>query len=95
MCNRRTAKGLGTDPVAPARPAVAAALASGLGYVLWYFALRGLTATGAATVQLTVPLIAAVGGVLFLWEAVTVRLALASILVLGGVAAVLRGSPQT
>jgi drug/metabolite transporter (DMT)-like permease len=89
---------LGRLDVSPRGAAIAVAsgaLASGVGYVLWYSALRGLTATGAATVQLTVPVIAAVGGVLFLSEAVTVRLVVASVLVLGGVAAVLRGSPQT
>jgi drug/metabolite transporter (DMT)-like permease len=67
------------------------AIASGVGYVLWYVALRGLTATRAASVQLTVPVIAAVGGVLFLSETVTARLAAAAVLVLGGVGATLVG----
>ncbi len=67
------------------------ALASGLGYVLWYYALRGLTATSAATVQLTVPVIAACGGVLVLSEPLHARLVIAAILVLGGVGAVLLG----
>lgn len=67
------------------------ALASGSGYVVWYAALRGLSATGAATVQLSVPVIAALGGVLLLGEVVTVRLVLASVAILGGVAIVLRG----
>jgi drug/metabolite transporter (DMT)-like permease len=62
------------------------ALTSGLGYVIWYAALRGLTATQAATVQLTVPVLAALGGVFFLSEAVTLRLLVASVLILGGVA---------
>jgi len=61
-------------------------LTSGLGYVLWYVALRGLTATRAAIVQLTVPVIAAVGGVAFLSEEVTIRLGVSSSLILGGVA---------
>lgn len=65
------------------------AIASGLGYVIWYAALRGLTATRAATVQLSVPVIAAIGGVALLSEQVTVRLVLASIATLGGVAIVL------
>lgn len=65
------------------------AIASGLGYVTWYAALRGLSATNAATVQLSVPVIAALGGVVFLSEAVTLRLVLASIVTLGGVALVL------
>lgn len=61
------------------------ALASGLGYVIWYAALRNLTATRAATVQLAVPVIAAAAGVFFLAEAVTLRLTLSSIAILGGV----------
>lgn len=65
------------------------ALTSGLGYVIWYAALPGLSALRAATVQLSVPPIAAFGGVLFLSEAITLRLAAASITILGGVALVL------
>jgi drug/metabolite transporter (DMT)-like permease len=61
------------------------AIASGLGYVSWYAALRGLTATRAAIVQLTVPLIAAVGGVIFLGETVSLRLLEAALLILGGI----------
>jgi drug/metabolite transporter (DMT)-like permease len=64
------------------------ALTSGLGYVLWYAALRGLTATSAATVQLSVPALAAMGGVVFLSEPMTWRLLVASIAILGGVALV-------
>jgi len=65
------------------------AVASGCGYVIWYAALPGLTATRAATVQLSVPVIAAFGGVLLLAEDVTLRLVLASAATLGGVAIVL------
>jgi drug/metabolite transporter (DMT)-like permease len=61
------------------------ALASGLGYVVWYAALRGLTAVRASVVQLAVPLIAAGGGVLLLSETVTLRLVLSTVLVLGGI----------
>jgi drug/metabolite transporter (DMT)-like permease len=61
------------------------ALASGVGYVLWYAALRGLSATRAATVQLSVPVIAALGGVLFLAETISPRLVGAGVLILGGV----------
>ncbi len=61
-------------------------LASGLGYSIWYSALCELTATRAATVQLTVPALAAIGGVVFLGEPVTLRLSLASVAILGGVA---------
>ncbi len=62
------------------------AVASGLGYSLWYRALRGHSATTAAVSQLSVPVIAAAGGVLLLGEAPSARLGLASALVLGGVA---------
>ena len=65
------------------------ALASGCGYVVWYAALRGLGATSAATVQLSVPVIAAFGGVLFLSEELTTRLVIASIATIGGVTVVL------
>ena len=65
------------------------AVASGLGYVIWYAALRGLTASSAATVQLSVPALAAIGGVLLLAEPLTLRLILASVATLGGIAIVL------
>jgi drug/metabolite transporter (DMT)-like permease len=65
------------------------ALASGLGYVIWYFALAGLPATRAATVQLSVPAIAAIGGVILLAEPLTLRLVIASVAMLGGIAIVL------
>jgi drug/metabolite transporter (DMT)-like permease len=64
------------------------ALASGAGYAVWYAALRGLAATSAATVQLSVPVIAAAGGTLLLDEPVTLRLVLASVAILGGIALV-------
>jgi drug/metabolite transporter (DMT)-like permease len=66
------------------------AVTSGLGYVVWYAVLPALRATSAATVQLSVPVLAALGGVAFVGEAVTLRLALASVLTLGGIALVLR-----
>ena len=65
------------------------AITSGCGYVVWYAALPGLTATRAATVQLSVPVIAAFGGILLLSELITPRLLLASAATLGGVAIVL------
>jgi len=65
------------------------ALASGIGYAIWYTALPALKATSAATVQLSVPVIAAVGGIAFLGEAVTPRLVLASVAILGGIALVI------
>ncbi len=69
--------------------AASGAIASGLGYVIWYAALRGLSASRAATVQLSVPAIAAFGGVVFLAEGITLRLLLASAATLGGIALVL------
>jgi drug/metabolite transporter (DMT)-like permease len=61
------------------------AIASGLGYVVWFAALRGLTASSAAIVQISVAPIAAMGGVLFLGESIGARLAIASVLILGGI----------
>jgi drug/metabolite transporter (DMT)-like permease len=65
------------------------ALASGIGYAIWYTALPTLKATNAATVQLSVPVIAALGGIVFLGEPITLRLALASVAILGGIALVI------
>jgi drug/metabolite transporter (DMT)-like permease len=64
---------------------ISGAIASGIGYAIWYTALPGLKATGAATVQLSVPVLAAVGGILFLREPATLRFVLASAAVLGGI----------
>jgi drug/metabolite transporter (DMT)-like permease len=64
------------------------ALASGLGYAIWYTALPELRATNAATVQLSVPVLAALGGIAFLGESVTLRLVLASVAILAGIALV-------
>lgn len=61
------------------------ALASGVGYVIWYSALRGLSTTRAAIVQLSVPVIAAWGGVLLLDETISTRLLIAGVLILGGI----------
>ena len=63
-------------------------IASGVGYAIWYTALPGLKAASAATVQLSVPVLAAAGGILFLGESITLRLLLASLAVLGGIALV-------
>ncbi|MBS0341126.1 MAG: DMT family transporter [Proteobacteria bacterium] len=70
------------------------AITSGLGYVIWYAALPGLGALRAATVQLSVPLIAALGGVLFMAEAPSLRLVLAGAAILGGIALVLLGKQR-
>ncbi|MEO8440468.1 MAG: DMT family transporter [Spartobacteria bacterium] len=64
------------------------ALTSGVGYVIWYAALPGLSATTAATVQLSVPVLAALGGILFLRESITAGFAVSSIAVLTGIALV-------
>jgi drug/metabolite transporter (DMT)-like permease len=73
------------------------AITSGLGYVLWFAALRGMTAIQAAIVQLAVPAIAAAGGVVLLGERMTWRLIVAAALILGGVALaiVLRSAART
>jgi drug/metabolite transporter (DMT)-like permease len=64
------------------------AIASGVGYAIWYSALPGLKAASAATVQLSVPVLAAVAGIIFLGESITPRFLLASVAVLGGIALV-------
>lgn len=73
---------------------VSGSVTSGLGYALWYRTLRHLSTPTAAVVQLLVPVLAALGGVVFLSEAVSFRLVAASILVLGGVGLALRGRSQ-
>lgn len=67
---------------------VSGALASGVGYAIWYTALPFLKSTTAATVQLGVPVIAAFGGVIFLQESLTLRLLAASVAIIGGIALV-------
>lgn len=71
------------------------ALASGVGYAVWYTALPQLSATGAATVQLSVPVIAALGGVALLGEPAGLRLLLAAVAILGGIGLVTLGKPST
>ena len=66
-------------------------VASGIGYTIWYIALGGLSATQAGVVQLFVPVIAAIGGVVFMAEAITIRLSLSAIMILGGILLVIRG----
>jgi len=66
-------------------------IASGVGYTIWYIALGGLSTVQAAVLQLLVPMIAALGGVLFANEIFTLRLALSSLLVLGGIMAMIIG----
>ena len=78
-----------TDPFGLLLAVASGAFASGLGYAVWYSALRGLSALRAATVQMSVPVIAAIGGVLFRAETVTMRLIVASLATLGGIGLVL------
>ena len=67
------------------------AIASGIGYTVWYAALKHHTATRAAVLQLSVPMIAAVGGAMFIGEKMTMRLLIAAALILGGIAVVIAG----
>jgi drug/metabolite transporter (DMT)-like permease len=64
---------------------------SGIGYTIWYIALGGLSSTQAAVVQLSVPVIAALGGVIFVSEAITFRLTISAAVVLGGILIVVLG----
>ena len=66
-------------------------LTSGIGYAIWYSALSGLSTTQAAVVQLAVPVIAALGGVLFVAEEISLRLILATLFIMGGILAVILG----
>ena len=76
------------DPAGVSYAIISGAITSGLGYVIWYSALPGLKAASAATVQLSVPVLAATGGILLLGEPLTLRYLLASIAILGGIALV-------
>lgn len=70
------------------------ALGSGVGYAIWYTALGGLSVTSAASVQLSVPVIAALGGIVLLGEPLTLRLVIASSAILGGIALVIARPPR-
>lgn len=61
------------------------AIASGAGYVIWYRALKGLASLSASVVQLAVPAIATLGGVVFIGETITLRFVIATVLILGGI----------
>lgn len=86
VCNLPFLSRLHLEPAGVLYALASGAITSGLGYVAWYAALKHLTATRAAVVQLSVPVVAAFGGVLLLGEAFTPRLAIASCVILGGVA---------
>ena len=83
------------DPLGVGYAALSGAVTSGLGYVAWYAVLPALRVTSAATVQLSVPVLAALGGVAFLSELISPRLAAASVVTLGGIALVLRARPAS
>ena len=70
---------------------ISGAVTSGLGYTIWYIALGGLSSTQAAVVQLSVPVIAAIGGVVFVSEAMTMRLVISATAVLSGILIVVLG----
>ena len=80
---------LGVAPTGLLLAAVSGAIATGFGYVVWYFAIRDLPVTHAATAQLSMPALVALGGAAFLSEPITARLLVASVAMLGGVALVL------
>ncbi|MGH8125671.1 MAG: DMT family transporter [Rhodanobacteraceae bacterium] len=77
------------DPAGIGYALLSGALTSGVGYAIWYTALPFLKSTTAATVQLSVPILAAAGGVFFLGEPLTFRLLVASIAIIGGIALVI------
>ena len=68
---------------------VSGGVASGVGYAIWYAALPSLKATNAATIQLSVPVLAALGGIVFLGETITPRLLMSSVAILGGITTVI------
>lgn len=76
------------DPVGMGYAIASGALTSAVGYAIWYTALPGLQATQAATVQLSVPVLTAVGAIIFLNEPMTPRLGIAAVAILGGIALV-------
>ena len=89
-----TIPAMSVDATGAAYAVASGALASGVGYALWYSALKHLRTTTAATVQLSVPAIAAAGGVALLAEPLPARLAIASAVILGGIAMAILGAPK-
>lgn len=88
-------KDLALDSAGLVYAVASGAVTSGLGYAIWYRVLPALRASSAAVVQLSVPLIAALGGIVFVGESLTTRFALASIAILGGITLVtLMRSPR-
>lgn len=87
--------GAKADPTGLLYAVLSGALASGLGYTIWYAALPGLSPSQGASVQLSVPVITALAGALTLGEAITARLAISSIAILGGIGLVIASRPRT
>ncbi len=85
--------GVKGDPAGVAYAILSGAVASGLGYTIWYAALPGLSPAQGASVQLSVPVITAIAGTLMIGEAITPRLALSSAAILGGIALVIGTRP--
>lgn len=82
------------DGVGATYAVVSGVLTSALGYVIWFAALPGLQATQAGVVQLSVPLLAAFGGILLLREPLTLRVGIAAVAILGGIALVMVGKKR-
>ena len=82
--------GFAATPIGLALAVASGAIATGFGYIVWYLALRDLPAAHAATVQLSMPALVALGGAAFLSEPLTLRLLIASAAMLGGIALVWR-----
>ncbi len=89
-----TARDLSVDSAGAAYAVASGAIASGLGYAVWYTALPLLRSTSAAVVQLSVPVLAALAGVALLAEPLSLRLVLAGFAVLGGIALVVLGKSR-
>ena len=70
---------------------ISGAITSGIGYTVWYEALKGLSSTQAAVVQLSVPVLAALGGVIFVSESISQRLIISIVFILGGILMVVLG----
>jgi drug/metabolite transporter (DMT)-like permease len=89
LCSLAMRDSLAVDAAGLAYALASGAVASGLGYAIWYSVLPLLKASTAATVQLSVPAIAALGGIVFLDESPSLRLLLASVAILGGIVLVI------
>lgn len=81
---------LSVDALGVSYAIASGAITSGMGYALWYYVLPSLKATQAATVQLSIPVLAAISAIFLLGESLSLRLVVASVAVLGGIALVLR-----